>query len=114
MTTYDEILNDDFNLQPVGCGPYVFKKLVLDQDWIIGVELVTNPAYHNQPAFIETLVFLYYDDIEAAWQSYQDGITQGLSNVGNSQILTEALKDEELAIYSSRSSRRSSNNFAMC
>lgn len=100
--TYDEIVNDDFNLQPIGCGPYVFSKLVLDQDWIIGVELKTNPAYHYQPAFIETMVFLYYPDKETAWQSYQDGITQGLSDLGNGEILKSALEDENMAIYSSR------------
>ncbi len=100
--TYEEIVNDDFNLRPIGCGPYVFSKLVLDQDWIIGVELVTNPAYHNQPAFIETLVFLYFPDRETAWQSYKDGLSQGLSDLGNGDILKEALEDDNLAVYSSR------------
>jgi peptide/nickel transport system substrate-binding protein len=100
--TYDQIVNDEFNLSPVGCGPYVFSKLVLDQEFIIGVELVSNPSYHFDQAYIETLVFLYYPDIESAWQSYQDGITQGVSGLGNGEILAQALTDEDIAIYSSR------------
>ena len=100
--TYEQIVNDEYNLQPIGSGPYVFNKLVLDQDFIIGVELVANPAYHLEPAFIETLVFLYYPDIETAWQSYQDGITQGVSGLGNDDILAEALSDEDFSVYSSR------------
>ena len=100
--TYDQIVNDDFNLQPIGSGPYVFSKLVLDQDFIIGVELVANPAYHLDAAFIETLVFLYFPDIESAWLSYQDGITQGVSGLGNGDILAQALVDEDFSVYSSR------------
>ena len=100
--SYDQIANDDFNLSPVGCGPYVFSKLIVDQDWITGVELKANPAYHGIPAFIETLVFLYYPDLESAWQSYQDGITQGISGLGNGDILAQALEDEDIAVYSSR------------
>lgn len=100
--SYNEIINDDFNVQPIGSGPYVFSKLVLDQDYIIGVELVYNPAYHEGSAFIETLVFLYYPDVESAWQSYLDGVTQGVSGLGNGEILQQALKDEDISVYSSR------------
>lgn len=100
--TYEEIVNDDFNLQPIGSGPYVFSTLVLDQDFILGVELVNNSAYHGGAPFIETLVFLYYPDIESAWQSYLDGSTQGISGLGNGEILEQALKEEDMAVYSSR------------
>ena len=100
--TYEEIVNDDFNLQPIGSGPYVFSTLVLDQDFILGVELVNNSAYHGGAPFIETLVFLYYPDIESAWQSYLDGSTQGISGLGNGEILEQALQEEDMAVYSSR------------
>jgi peptide/nickel transport system substrate-binding protein len=99
---YAQILNDDFNLRPVGSGPYYFSKLVVEEDWIAGVELKLNPNYYGSNAFIETLVFLYYPDLASAWQAYQDGIVKGISGLGNGEILEQALQDENLAIYSSR------------
>ncbi|NSW51645.1 MAG: peptide ABC transporter substrate-binding protein [Anaerolineae bacterium] len=99
--TYEEIVNSSFNLQPVGTGPYQFASLVVDRDWITGVELVANENYYDGSPYIERVVFLFYPDEASAWQAYQDGIVQGLASI-SLDILDEALLEPDLRLYSSR------------
>ena len=98
---YASIVEAAFNLQPVGTGPYKFGQLIVDGDWIQGVELTVNENYYDETAFIETVDFIYYADPITAWQAYQDGIVQGVSEI-SPDILDEALADEDLALYASR------------
>ncbi|MCF6276872.1 MAG: peptide ABC transporter substrate-binding protein [Candidatus Magasanikbacteria bacterium] len=51
------------NLQPVGTGPFVFKKLVQDESgYIFRYELVRYENYHRAPAFIKEFVFQFYNE----------------------------------------------------
>ncbi len=71
------------NLQPVGSGPYVFKKLVKDQTGFISrYELAKNEQYHLGVPYIDEIVFQFfgvYDDpdvgaIQALRSQKVDGI----------------------------------------
>lgn len=99
--SFDEMANANYNLHPIGSGPYKFTKLVVEDAWIKGIELGVNENYYADTAFIERLVFLYYPDEQSAMAAYKDGLVQGISRIPNS-ILQDALKDSSMAIYSSR------------
>ncbi len=53
------------NLQPIGTGPFVFKKLSKDHaGYIFNYELGRYAGYYRNPAFIEEFVFQFYSGYE--------------------------------------------------
>jgi len=97
--TYQEIITSEFNINPVGSGPYTFKGLTTENGVITGVVLTANENYYMDPAFISEIVFRYYPTQEAAYNAFLNGEIQGISNVSG-QILTDVLKNDELSVYS--------------
>ena len=100
----DQLINVEFNLNPIGSGPYRFDHLVLDGDQITSVVLTVNEAYFEKIPYIEEIVFRYYGTSEDALTAYQEGEVLGISQI-TSNILDQALLEENLSIYSSRLSQ---------
>lgn len=99
--TFEEIINSQFNLYPVGSGPYRFDRFIIESGEIAGVVLsVFSDFYFDQP-FIEQIVFLFYPDGYSALLAYQDGKVKGIGNV-TPEILHDVLIDPELLLYSGR------------
>jgi peptide/nickel transport system substrate-binding protein len=99
--TFDEIMNDSFNLQPVGTGPYVFDRLIVEDGQITGIMLQAFDDYYGKVPFIEQMIFRYYSDAEAALSAYRAGQVQAISNV-TTDILPEVLAEPALSVYSGR------------
>ncbi len=97
----DEMIDLNFNLQPVGSGPYQFASLELDGDEIVGVSLAAFEDYYGTKPYIDEIVFRYYPDSFAAMDAYKDGLVQGIGGV-SADILPEALAEPDLAIFSAR------------
>jgi peptide/nickel transport system substrate-binding protein len=55
-----EIVDAQFNLEPVGSGPYRFKGLLAEDDQVNGVILEANQDYYAEPPFIKEFVFRYF------------------------------------------------------
>jgi len=96
-----DLAEHTFNLQPVGSGPYRFQELIITNGQIDGVILTINPDYYLDGPYIETMIFRFYADTQAALSAYQDGVVMGIGLV-NDSILPEVLKEEELALYTAR------------
>lgn len=94
-----EIIDAEFNLQPVGSGPFRFDRLLAENDRITGVSLSAFEDYYGDPAFIEQFTFLYYPDAESALTAYQAGEVLGISQITN-DILSAALKESDLNMHS--------------
>jgi peptide/nickel transport system substrate-binding protein len=90
-----------FNLQPVGSGPYRFQELIVENGQIVGIMLAMNPDYYLDGPYIETIIFRFYPDQQAAMLAYQDGVVMGLGSVSDA-ILPEVLKEEGLSLYTAR------------
>jgi peptide/nickel transport system substrate-binding protein len=99
--TFDEIMNDSFNLQPIGTGPYIFDRLIVEDEQISGIMLQAFDDYYGKTPFIEQMIFRYYSDAEAALSAYRAGQVQGISNV-TTDILSEVLAEPALSVYSGR------------
>lgn len=97
----DEIKDMDFNIQPVGSGPYQFDRLIVENGQITGLVLKTFADYYGKEPFIEQLIFRYYPDSAAALQAYQTGQVQGISRI-SSDALAAALAEPNLAVYTGR------------
>jgi len=97
----DQIIDNEFNLHPVGSGPYQFDSLIIENGEIKGVILKQSPGYYGSKPYIEQVVFMYYPDARSALEAYQMGEVMGLNQVPD-QIIDETLAEPNLNSYSSR------------
>lgn len=93
--------NSDFNIHPIGSGPFAFDSLITNGDQITGVTLKKNPNYYSTPANLEQITFLYQPTSAAAMDAYRAGRVQGISQV-TMDVLDKALKEKNLNLYTSR------------
>ncbi|RIK30482.1 MAG: hypothetical protein DCC56_09160 [Anaerolineae bacterium] len=96
----DQMPNADFNIQPVGTGPYKFDHLIVEGGKITGVVLTINENYYNNPPFIEQVVFRYYSTSKEALDAYKQGDVLAISRVAPDE-LSAALEEPNLSMYSS-------------
>jgi peptide/nickel transport system substrate-binding protein len=99
--TVDEISESEFNLQPIGSGPFMFSELVVENSVITGIKLKAFKDFLPQAAFIQELNFRYFPDAETALQAYSDGYVQGISQVPG-HLITQALTLPDLALHTGR------------
>ena len=99
--TPEQLANADFNLAPVGTGPYEFDHLMIDGGQITGVVLAANESFYLPKPFIEEVVFRYYPDSASALDAYEQGEVLGTSKISVGSI-PEALAQPNLSVYSAR------------
>ncbi len=97
----DQLANAEFNLHPIGTGPYKFESVTANGGQITGVTLVANEKYYLPRAYIDQIVFRYYPDSASALDAYQQGEVLGVSRLTN-DVLQKALAQSSLSVYSSR------------
>ncbi|MDP3725539.1 MAG: ABC transporter substrate-binding protein [Nanoarchaeota archaeon] len=60
----------DYNLAPVGSGPYKLKNLVKRKDGFIKeIRLIRNALYPLEPAFIDEIIFVFFENEESRVQA---------------------------------------------
>ncbi len=101
-----QLASAEFNLAPVGTGPYKFDHLTLDKGKITGVVLSSWKDYYGQPPFLEQIVFRYYPDEPSALDAFKTGEVLGISQITGSTIAS-ACSNPNLSCYSSRLPRLS-------
>ena len=99
--SFAEMVEDDYNLSPVGTGPYRFERVVVENGQISGVILNVNLDYYREAAFIEQIVLNFYPDATAALDAYRQGVVQGIGLI-SLDILGDALAEPNLAMYAMR------------
>ena len=97
----DGLVTAEFNINPIGSGPYKFDHLILDQGQITGVVLTSFEDYYSKPPFIPQVVFRYFPSSAAALDAYEQGEVLGISRITR-DVLQEALAQPNLAVYTSR------------
>jgi peptide/nickel transport system substrate-binding protein len=97
----DQLQSADFNINPVGTGPYKFDHLIVDDSQITGVVLTVSDTFYRTPPFIEQVVFRYYASSEDAMDAYQQGDVLSVSQI-TSDVLGTALEEPNLSMYTSR------------
>jgi peptide/nickel transport system substrate-binding protein len=99
--TAEQLINDPFNLNPIGSGPFQFKNLETIDGKVDSVVLNTFRGYYGNVPFIDQVVFRFYPDAAAALFAYKQGEITGISEL-TPEVLSEALKDNTLNIFSGR------------
>ena len=96
-----QMANADFNINPVGSGPYKFDHLIVENGRITGVVLTLSTNYYGSSPFIEQVVFRYYPSSVAAFDAYQQGDVLSVSQI-TPEMLSAALEEPNLSVYTSR------------
>jgi peptide/nickel transport system substrate-binding protein len=99
--TFTEIVDNPFNLQPVGSGPYRFDHLIVENGQIAGLVLSANKDFYAQTPYIEQIAFRYYPTSAEVWAAFQAGDINGISQVSQ-DILPQVLSEPTLNTYTSR------------
>jgi len=102
----DQLTNTEFNLAPVGSGPYKFDHLTVESGQITGVVLTVSENYYGQAPFVEQIVFRYYPSADAALAAYSQGEVLSISQIPANN-LAATCSDPNLSCYSSRMPRLS-------
>ena len=98
----DQIPNAEFNVNPVGTGPYKFDHLIIDdKGQITGVVLTASANYYGAPPYIEQVVFRYYPSSAVALDAYKQGDVLGVSKIA-ADVLNSALEEANLSFYTSQ------------
>ena len=97
----EEIIDADFNLSPVGSGPFKFEELLSEEGQITGVVLNKFDRYYQEPPFIEQMVFYYFPSTALALEAYRAGELLGISEVAW-EALGDVLAEPELNVYTGR------------
>ncbi len=97
----EQIKDLEFNIQPVGSGPYRFDRLIVEEGQIVGLALAANEDYYGQPPYITQVVFRYYPDSNAALQAYREERVQGIGRI-SLDTLPAALAEPDLAVFTAR------------
>lgn len=72
----------DFNLRPVGSGPYAFSRIQKDSaGTIASIELASFPKYYGGEAFIPKFTVNFYPDDITAVDAYNQKEVSGLGNL---------------------------------
>jgi peptide/nickel transport system substrate-binding protein len=99
--TLAQMVDNPFNLQPVGSGPYRFDHLITENGQITGIVLSGFKDYYGQPPYIDQIAFRYYPSATAAFAAYKAGDIAGIGNV-TLDILPQVLNESGLNIYTTR------------
>ena len=70
----------DYNLKPIGSGPFIFKSLTKDKlGNIKSYTLTKNRNYYAQPPYLNKIIFKFYPDFQAAVKALKNYNLDGLS-----------------------------------
>ena len=97
----EQMASAEFNIAPVGSGPYQFDQLIVENGQIQGVVLNLAPNYYGTHPFIEQVVFRYYPSSAAAFEAYRQGDVSAVGRI-TTDVLNAALAEPNLSVYSSR------------
>jgi peptide/nickel transport system substrate-binding protein len=97
----EQMESAEFNLKPIGTGPYKFDRLLVENGKIVGIVLTVFEHFYRSPAFIEQVVFRYYPSSAEALDAYQQGDVFAVSRIGT-DVLETALEEPNLNLYTSR------------
>ncbi len=77
----------DYNLEPVGSGPYAFSKFLKRRDgFIVQYQFTANPFYHGPKPLIQELNFKFFQNYQEAIAAFNKKEIEGLGGLSPAQI----------------------------
>lgn len=91
----------EFNLSPVGTGPFFVAEVETAEGQVQSVLLERNHRYFRPGTLVDHLRFRFYPSYSAAFRAYQQGDVEGVGRV-QLEDLPEARQEEDLNLYSAQ------------
>ncbi len=91
----------EYNIRPVGTGPYKFKELTKDREGTIkSYKIEKNPNYYARTPYVDEISFKFYTDFESSINALNNNNVDGISylpknlknNLSNKKIFTHELQ----------------------
>lgn len=83
----DSFLNSEFNLKPVGSGPFIFSNLQKNKDESLSsYQLIRNDNYYGQKAYLEKIKFSFYEQEEDLLEAYKSKMINGMGLISQNKI----------------------------
>ncbi len=89
----------DFNLQPMGSGPFQVAEVETQEGDIVSILLKPNPAYYGPKPYLEGVRFRFYPSYQSAFRAFQAGEVEGVGRITLSE-LPQARQEADLNLYS--------------
>lgn len=89
----------DFNLQPVGSGPFQVAEVETREGDMVSVLLKPNPEYYGPRPYLEGVRFRFYPSYQSAFRAFQAGEVEGVGRILLSE-LPQARQEADLNLYS--------------
>ncbi len=90
----------EYNLKPIGSGPWKFKSLSKDRlGNIKSYVLVPNPEYNGKKPYLQKLTFKFYPDFESAIEAVKSHAVEGISFLPKKNK-ADLLGNRSLKLYS--------------
>jgi peptide/nickel transport system substrate-binding protein len=99
-----DLPNVDFNLRPVGTGPFQLEEVEIVDGAITSILLVRNPDYFRSAAMLENFRLRFYPTHQSVIRAYEDGEIDGVNQV-LLEDLPRAYEAEDLELYSAQMSQ---------
>ena len=96
-----DLVNAPFNLQPVGCGPFRFDGLTVQEGKITGLTLTAYKDYFGNKPFLEKIEFRYFPDDASSMAAYEQGEVMGIGQI-TPDLLPQALQNASLNVFTGR------------
>lgn len=93
----DQFIFSDYNIEPIGSGPYEFKSIKKDSGGIpTSMSFSSSDKYYGKKPYINNINFSFYPDEEKAVEAIKSGYISSLSSISPYQAKT--LKDSRYNI----------------
>ncbi len=81
-----QLITHDFNIKPIGTGPFKFKELVPDEkgSGFSSIRLVRNDSYFLQKPYIQDVVFSFFPATIDLINAYQRRVIDGIASLAPS------------------------------
>jgi peptide/nickel transport system substrate-binding protein len=95
----DRFLLTDYNLAPIGSGPYAYSDVTKDSSGnILSIELKANKDYFEGAPYISTMIFRFYTDDDTLLEAFRRKEILALNSIHPGQIDT-ALERKSSRLY---------------
>jgi peptide/nickel transport system substrate-binding protein len=96
-TTVAGLADTEFNLRPIGTGPFQLERIDVEEDGISSVVLKKSPGYYGSEPHLDRIQFRFYPNEQAVLEAYEDDEVEGIGRIPR-QILPAARTYPDLTL----------------
>lgn len=76
-----DLLTTEFNLNPVGSGPFQLEELQTEAEAITAMVLEQFPRYYKSRPYLDRIQFRFYPSYQTAFSAYEAGEAEGIAGI---------------------------------